>query len=78
LRRAGSDFRSPTCGSQRGKLAAVLRVDVTFIINLADHVEDDAHQDTANGMNGLVPVQHFIQQTLERRRDSRRIIPIAI
>jgi hypothetical protein len=66
-------LRSPTCSSQRSKLGAVLRVDVTFIINLADHVEDDAHQDTANGMNGLVPIEPFIHKTLERRRGSRRI-----
>src|SRR5262249_21169547 len=63
---------SPPCGRQRGQFPAVSRIDVATDISLLRDIENDAHEDAADGMNGLVPVKPFMHQPVECSGDRRR------
>ena len=60
---------SPACGGQRGQFPTVSCA--TGVRRLQD-VENDAHEDAADGMNGVMPIKPFVHQPVECCGDRRR------
>jgi hypothetical protein len=59
---------SPAGSSQLGQLATVSRVDVpASSVFFCEYVEDDSHQDAADGVNGVVSVEISAHQSCEGR-----------
>ena len=54
--RSGSLLRPPARSGQLGELAAILRVDVHLVILVLQHIENDAHENARDGVDGIVPV----------------------
>jgi hypothetical protein len=67
---------SPAGGGQLGQFPAVFRIDVATDIGGMRDVEHDAHEDAADGMNGLMAIKPLVHQPVEggghRRRFSER------
>ena len=67
---------SPACGGQRGQFPTVSCIDVATGVRRLHDVENDAHEDAADGMNGVMPIKPFVHQPVEccgyRRRFSER------
>ena len=63
---------SPACGGQRGQFPTVSRIDVATGVRRLQDVENDAHEDAADGMYGLMPVKPFVHQPVECSRHRRR------
>ena len=67
---------SPACGGQRGQFPTVSCIDVATGVRRLQDVENDAHEDAADGMNGVMPIKPFVHQPVEcsghRRRFSER------
>jgi hypothetical protein len=59
-------LRLPVSSRQQGELSIVSGIDVTPIVWLIDRIEHYLHEDTADGMNGLMAVEPFVQQPFER------------
>src|SRR6266481_9886391 len=55
-------LQSPVSSRQQGELSIVSGIDVAPIVWLIDRIEHYLHEDTADGMNGLMAVEPFVQQ----------------
>ena len=63
---------SPACGGQRGQFPTVSCIDVATGVRRLQNVENDAHEDAADGMNGVMPIKPFVHQPVECCGDRRR------
>lgn len=56
----------PVSSRQQGELSIVSGIHVAPFVWLIDRIEHYPHEDTADGMNGLMAVEPFVQQPFER------------
>jgi hypothetical protein len=57
---------SPVSSRQQGELSIVIGIDVAPIVWLINRIEHYPHENTADGMNGLMAVEPFVHQPVER------------
>ena len=56
---------SPASSRQHGELSIVIGIDVAIIFWHMSRLEHYSHENTADGMNGLMAIEPFVHQTLE-------------
>ena len=56
---------SPASGSQLGQFSTESRIGVETDIGVMREVKNDAHEDAADRMNGLMAVESFVHQSVE-------------
>jgi hypothetical protein len=56
---------SPVSSRQQGELSIVIGIDVAPIVWLMNRIEHYFHENTADGMNGLMAIEPFVHQALE-------------
>lgn len=56
---------SPAGGGQLGQFSTVSRIGIETDIGVMRDVKNDAHEDAADGMNGLMAVKPFVHQSVE-------------
>ena len=56
---------SPVSSRQRGEFSIVFGIDVALIVWLINGIEHYPHENTADGMNGLMAVEPFVHQPVE-------------
>jgi hypothetical protein len=56
---------SPVSSRQLGELSIVFGIDVALIVWLMNRIEHCLHENTADGMNGLMAIEPFVHQTIE-------------
>jgi hypothetical protein len=62
---------SPVSSRQQGELSIVIGIDVASIVWFMSRIEHYLHENTADGMHGLMAIEPFVHQPLEclgRRR----------
>lgn len=63
---------APVGGRQRGEFLPVFCIDVATIASLVNGVEYYPHENTASGVNGIMPIETFVYEPIQRLGHRRR------